>query len=166
MSPLPDAVEAVRLLGSLGHTVATAESLTGGLLCAALVDVPGASEVVLGGVVAYAPRLKAELLHVSPQHLAIHGTVDGGTAEQMASGARRATGASWGLSTTGVAGPDPSEGKPVGTVHVGIASPDGGVSSTLLHLQGGRREIRDLTVAAALSLLVARVGEEGTAPRR
>lgn len=166
MSPLPDAVEAVRLLRARGETVATAESLTGGLLCAALVDVPGASEVVLGGVVAYAPRLKAALLDVDPQHLAVHGTVHAGTAEQMARGTRRATGSSWGVATTGVAGPDPSEGKPVGTVHVGLAGPDGRPSSTALHLHGGRREIRDLTVAAALSLLVARLREEGTALRR
>lgn len=166
MSPLPDAVEVVRLLRAGAQTVATAESLTGGLLCAALVDVPGASDAVVGGVVAYAPRLKAELLDVDPRHLAAHGTVDAGTAEQMADGVRRATGASWGVSTTGVAGPDPSEGKPVGTVHVGLAGPDGGAASTLLHLHGERREIRDLTVAAALSLLVARLREEGTAPRR
>lgn len=156
MTVAADAVEALR---SAGATVATAESLTGGLVCATLVDVPGASDVVRGGVVAYAPVLKTELLGVDAALIARAGTVDSEVAARMAVGARDRLGATYGISTTGVAGPDPSEGKPAGTVHVAIAGPDG-VETTLLALAGDRDEIRRGTVAALLSWLVATLGEE------
>lgn len=150
------AVEALRLAG---QTVATAESLTGGLVCAALVDVPGASEVVRGGVVAYAPEVKVDVLGVAADVVAERGTVDRLTAEQMALGAKRELGADWAVATTGVAGPDPSEGKPVGTVFVAVVGPAG--SRVIdLHLEGDRRSIREQTVAVALSALVARVEEQ------
>lgn len=154
--PAQRAVEALR---SAGQTVGTAESLTGGLVVAALVDVPGASAVVRGGVVAYAADVKTDVLGVDPDVVATRGTVDPETARQMAVRARELLGTDWGVSTTGVAGPDPSEGKPVGTVHVGVAGPDG-VDVVDLALTGTRREIRDRTVADALSHLVARVGEQ------
>src|SRR5699024_11018385 len=132
-------------------------SLTGGLLCATLVDVPGVSEVVRGAVVAYVGAVKSELLGVQPEHLAAYGAVDEGTAEQMAVGVRELLGATYGVATTGVAGPDPSEGKPVGTVHVCVAAPTG-ASSWTLALAGGRAEIRSRTVEAALSALFEVVG--------
>ncbi|MBC7631127.1 CinA family protein [Aeromicrobium sp.] len=158
------AAEAIDALRTAGATVATAESLTGGLVCASLVDVPGASDVVRGGVVAYAADVKIGLLGVDASLIAENGTVDAGVAEQMALGACRVTSSTYGLATTGVAGPDASEGKPPGTVHVAIAGP-GGVRSTLLNLVGDRDTIRRLTVDALLSELVARLGEESRSAR-
>jgi nicotinamide-nucleotide amidase len=150
-----DIVDALRLSG---QTVATAESLTGGLLCGTLVDIPGASDVLLGGVVAYAPIVKSDLLGIDPALLERVGTVSEEVAVAMAEGAVRVLGATWGIATTGVAGPEPSEGKPVGTVHVAVAGPDGVVTKEL-SLQGDRRLVREQTVDAALSLLLGRLGE-------
>ena len=158
------ASEAVDGLREAGATVATAESLTGGLVCATLVSVPGASDVVLGGVVAYSPQAKIDLLGVDAALIASQGTVDAEVAAQLAIGARERFGATYGLSTTGVAGPDPSEGKPVGTVHVAIAGPSG-VSATELKLDGDRDTIRTGTVEVVLSQLVARLGEESRSSR-
>lgn len=149
------AIEALRLAGA---TAATAESLTGGLLCAALVDVPGASDVVKGGVVAYAVEAKCEVLEVDPDLVEKHGTVSDEVAAAMAEGAVKVFGATWGLATTGVAGPEPSEGQPVGTVHVAVTGPTG-TRTRELALQGDRRLVREQTVDAVLSLLVARLGE-------
>ena len=158
------AAEVVDALRSASATVATAESLTGGLLCATLVSVSGASDVVRGGVVAYAPGLKTELLGVDARMLAERGTVTSEVALQMAVGVRERLGATYGLSTTGVAGPGPSEGKPAGTVHVGLAGPDG-TETRLLELVGDRDTIRRETVDALLSWLVARLGEESRSDR-
>lgn len=170
MTPLPLAAEAVRLLRERGETVACAESLTGGLVCAALVDVPGASDVVVGGVVSYATRVKRDLLEVDAGLLAQRGTVDAGTAEQMADGVRRLLEADWGVSTTGVAGPGPSEGKPAGTVFVGLDGPGHRQESEPVHLSGDRDAVRRGAVGAALSHLVARLGagtgESPTVERR
>jgi nicotinamide-nucleotide amidase len=156
VTPAARAVDALR---DAQATVATAESLTGGLVCATLVSVPGASDVVLGGVVAYASRAKVDLLGVDATLIAAQGTVDAEVAARMAIGARDRFAATYGLSTTGVAGPDPSEGKPAGTVHIAIAGPDG-VRTTLLDLDGDRDTIRRETVDALLSQLVATLGEE------
>jgi nicotinamide-nucleotide amidase len=140
-------------LTAAGATVATAESLTGGLLCAALTDVPGASVVVRGGVVAYATDLKAGLLGVAADLLAGRGPVDPDVARAMAVGAAAACGATYGVATTGVAGPDPQGDAAVGTVHVAVAGP--GVDRVVtLDLAGDRAAVRAQTVAAALSLLV------------
>ena len=150
-----DSLEAVvvRLLRERGETVAVAESLTGGLLAGRLTEVPGASAAVVGSVTAYATRLKASLLGVPADVLDAHGAVSGPTAEAMAAGVRQLTGADWGLATTGVAGPEEQEGKPVGTVHVGLARPDGTTGSTALHLPGDRERVRMITVVSALDLL-------------
>lgn len=156
MTLAADVVDALRAAGA---TVATAESLTGGLVCATLVSVPGASDVVRGGVVAYAAELKTELLGVDAELIAKRGTVDADVAAQMAAGVRERLGATYGLATTGVAGPDASEGKPAGTVHVAVAGP-GGPVTRLLSLSGNREIVRTETVAALLSLLVATLGEE------
>lgn len=153
------AAETVTALRTAGATVATAESLTGGLVCATLISVPGASDVVRGGVVAYAPSLKVELLGVDAELIATHGTVDAGVAAQMALGVRSRLGSTYGLATTGVAGPGPNEGKPAGTVHIAVAGPEGAVTR-LLELSGDRESVRTRTVAALLSLLVARLGED------
>ncbi|WP_374929167.1 CinA family protein [Kytococcus sedentarius] len=104
-----------------GETIAVAESLTGGLVCAALTDVPGASVVVRGAVVSYATDLKASALGVDAGLLGREGPVHPAVAEQMAAGAARWAGADWGVATTGVAGPGPADGHPEGTVFVGVA---------------------------------------------
>ncbi|HEX5291589.1 MAG TPA: CinA family protein [Streptosporangiaceae bacterium] len=152
------AATAIELLIARDETVATAESLTGGLVAAALTTVPGSSAVVRGGVVAYATELKAALLGVPSDLLERHGAVHGAVAEAMAEGARDRLGASTGVATTGVAGPDPAEGKPVGMVFVAVAGP-GGLASRQLALTGGREEIRAATVASVLGLLISALQE-------
>jgi nicotinamide-nucleotide amidase len=131
-----------------GHTVAVAESLTGGLVAAALTDVPGSSEAFRGGVVAYATELKALLLGVDRGMLARHGAVYAPVAAAMAAGVRTRLGATYGVATTGVAGPDPADGQPVGTAVRTIA------------LTGNRHQIRRLSVEHALGLLLGRLREE------
>lgn len=116
------AMQAIRLLGGRVQTVATAESLTGGLVGAALTGVPGASQVYRGGVIAYATDLKGQLLGVDAGLLARVGAVDERVAAAMAQGVRARLGADYGLATTGVAGPDPQDGKPPGTVWVAVAT--------------------------------------------
>ncbi len=156
MAIAPDLVAA---LTAAGQTVATAESLTGGLLGGALTAVSGASSVYIGGVVSYATSAKEELLGVPADVLATDGAVSARCAEAMAHGVRRLLGTTYGLATTGVAGPDSQEGKPVGTVFVGVATP-AGVASAALALDGGRDEIREATVDAALRLLLDQVPRE------
>jgi len=155
------AADLVARLTAARQTVAVAESLTGGLVCAALTEAAGASVVVRGGVVAYTSDLKAQVLGVDEVLLAQEGAVDPGVAEQMAIGVRSLTGATYGLATTGVAGPDPADGKPVGTVYVALAGP-GSSRVTALALSGDRAGIRAQTVRAVLMMLA----EELTAPMR
>ncbi|MFG2821925.1 CinA family protein [Kitasatospora sp. NPDC048365] len=138
-----------------GATLAVAESLTGGLLAATLVDVPGASAVFRGSVTAYATEVKASVLGVDEGLLAVHGPVHPVVARQMADGVRRLLGATYGLATTGVAGPEPQDGRPVGTVHVALAGPAGTRAVSPL-LSGGRATIRLNTVTVALELLLER----------
>ncbi len=137
------------LLRGRGATVATAESLTAGLLSATLTDVAGASASVRGGLVVYATDLKSELAGVDPGLLARHGAVHPRVAEALAAGARQRCTADWGIGLTGVAGPDPQDGVPPGTVHIGFAGP-GGVSVLSVHLDGGRHAVRCAAVARAL----------------
>lgn len=162
---MPDtAASIVDALRRRGETVATAESLTGGLVCATLVDVPGASDVVRGGVVAYATDLKPSLLAVDPELIERLGTVDPAIAEAMAEGAQRSLQATWGIATTGVAGPGPSEGKDAGTVYVAVAGPAATVSNGL-SLAGERSDIRRKAVAECLSLLLDRLEEQSAITR-
>lgn len=142
----------VRSLLERGLTVATAESLTAGLLAAALADVPGASGTLQGGVVAYQNRVKEQVLGVDADLLEHRGAVDGDVAVQMAQGVRRVLGADVGLATTGVAGPEPHQGKPVGTVYLGMSGL-GEDHSALLHLEGDRPAIRRATVELMLEHL-------------
>ena len=156
---------AAALLAALterGWTVGTAESLTGGQVAAALVDVPGASRSLRGGVVAYATELKGTVLGVDAGLLAAHGAVHPEVARQMAEGARRVLGTDVGLATTGVAGPDPQDGQPPGTVHVAVAGPGGTVVRSL-ELTGDRAAIRAATCAAVLREALHAVRAAGTA---
>jgi nicotinamide-nucleotide amidase len=141
----------VARLTAAGETVACAESLTAGLVAATIADTPGASLVLRGGVVAYATELKTALLGVPPDLIARVGTVDAAVASAMAQGVRDRLGATWGVSTTGVAGPGPAEGKPAGTVHIAIAGPSG-TATRRLELRGSRARIRAATVDAILAL--------------
>jgi PncC family amidohydrolase len=142
-----------------GLTVATAESLTGGSVAAVVSDAPGSSSTYLGGVVSYATEVKQQLLGVSQATVDRDGVVSAACAAEMASGVRELLGADLGVSTTGVAGPDSQEGKPVGLVYVGVAGPDG-VETRELHLEGDRTRIRaEATRRAVLALLEAVVGE-------
>jgi nicotinamide-nucleotide amidase len=149
------------LLRAGGGTVSTAESLTGGRLAVALTDTPGASETYLGGVVTYATELKASLLEVDQRIIEEHGVVSPECAKAMASGVRALTGATFGLSTTGVAGPTDQEGKPPGTVFVGIAGP-GLVEAVALELSGKRHQIQDRTVKEALAAFESVLRREET----
>lgn len=140
-------------LGRRRQTLAVAESLTGGLLAATLVEVPGASKVFRGGLVVYATDLKASLAGVDPDLLAARGPVDPDVAVALATGAARRCNADWGLGTTGVAGPDPQDGVTVGTVFVGLAGPANVERVLRLQLDGDRATIRSQAVSAALRLL-------------
>lgn len=149
------AADIVAELRSAGLTVAVAESLTGGLVVAELVSVPGASAVVAGGVVAYQTPLKHSLLGVDAGLLEREGAVHPDVAAQMAQGVRErltvdGRPADVGISTTGVAGPDPQDGKPVGTVYVGV-SLGSHVDVTALSLEGDREAIRRATVSESLA---------------
>jgi nicotinamide-nucleotide amidase len=156
LSEVP-ASSVVAALAARGQTLAVAESLTGGLLAATIVDVPGASKVFRGGLVVYATDLKAALAGVPEDLLAQRGPVDPDVAGWLATGARQRCGADWGLGTTGVAGPDPQHGIPPGTVYVGLAGPGGTGAVRRLDLPGDRAAIRRSTVIAALALLAEAV---------
>lgn len=152
------AVDPVELAGlhadllALQATVAVAESLTGGLLTAALTDTPGASATVRGGLVVYASDLKARLASVPEALLAERGAVDPDVALALAQGARDRLAATYGLGVTGVAGPDPQDGKPIGRVYVAIAGPSGQTVAER-DLTGDRTTIRQAAVVAAVELL-------------
>lgn len=147
----------VHSLARAGATVAAAESLTGGLLTARLTSVPGSSSVVRGGVVAYATEMKAHILGVDADLLASAGPVDGRVAVQMAQGVRRLMRASYGLATTGEAGPDSATGSPVGTVFVAAVG-EAGVLWRAVHVPGDRELVREGAVGEALLLLSEFVG--------
>lgn len=143
-----------------GVSLAIAESLTGGQVSSSLVEVPGASRVLVGAVVAYATRIKAQVLGVDAAHLERTGPVDRDVALQMAHGVRRLLGADLGLATTGVAGPGPADGHPAGTVHVAVAAP-WGRRHRELHLSGDRSQIRRATVMEVCELAIGFLREEG-----
>lgn len=134
------------------QSVATAESLTAGLVAATLAGVPGASVVLRGGLITYTVESKIDLAGVAPELLADVGPVAEPAARALAVGAQQRCGATWGVGVTGVAGPEPHGGHPVGTVFVGIAGPvDTEVEALLLH--GTRWDIRSAAVRATLSRL-------------
>jgi len=160
--PSPEAADTVALVRTLIErrlTIAAAESLTGGLLTAELTSVPGASAVVLGGAVVYATELKHTLLGVDDALLAAEGPVHPEVARQLAAGVRERLAvdgrpADLGVATTGVAGPDPQGGRPVGTVYLGVASSEGS-RAIALELSGDRDAIRRATVVEAVRALAA-----------
>jgi nicotinamide-nucleotide amidase len=156
-----DAATVLELMVSRGATLATAESLTGGRLASRVTTIAGASRVYLGGVVSYASAVKQDLLDVPDAVVARHGVVSAECARAMAQGVRALLGADWAISTTGVAGPEEQEGKPPGTVFVGVAGP-AGVSSLALELAGDRTEVQERTCDEAIGALGGILrGEEG-----
>ncbi|MBV7295270.1 CinA family protein [Corynebacterium sp. TAE3-ERU12] len=139
---------------SRSETVATAESLTAGLLAADIASVPGASAVLRGGLVVYATDLKASLAGVDDEILAQYGPVAAETAIELADGARDRCGSDWALSLTGVAGPDPQDGHQPGEVWCGVAGPHGS-RAVLLPIEGqSREEIRHESASRAVQLLL------------
>jgi nicotinamide-nucleotide amidase len=157
--------EAHQLIAALtvrGQSIATAESLTAGLLAATLAGVPGASAVLRGGLVTYTVDTKIALAGVAPELLAEVGPVAAPTARALAVGAQQRCVASWGVGLTGVAGPEPHGGHPVGTVFLGLCGPpESGVSDGCdvieLHLTGSRWDIRISAVREAIVRLGALV---------
>lgn len=145
----------VGLLRSRNLRIATAESLTGGLLAAAVVSVPGASEVFDGGLVAYTHDLKSRLLGVDEQWLASHGAINAEVAEQMATGARELFGSKVAIGTTGVAGPASADGVDPGTAYIAVAIAGLDVAVRAVRLSGGRGRVRGRVVARALELCEA-----------
>ncbi len=147
----------VTLLKEQHKTLATAESLTGGLVADAIVSIAGASEVFLGGIVSYTDAVKTSLLGVQETTLAAHTAISAEVAAEMAEGARRRLGSDYAVSTTGLAGPGGgSDGKPVGTVFVAIASPTE-TRVYPLHFAGTRAEIRKKTVEFSIISLQKRL---------
>lgn len=155
------AAAAVRALQDRGETLATAESLTGGLIGSLLTTIPGASAVYVGGVISYATRLKSTLAHVSEETLSKWGPVAALTAAEMADGVARDCVADWGLAVTGVAGPDPQDGHRVGQVFVALARSGAGGSVRVQEfaLSGTRAEIRAQTARHALELVASTLSE-------
>lgn len=148
------AQEAVALLQARGLTVGTCESLTGGMICAALVDVPGASKVVRGGLVTYQTDTKTLLAGVDAALIERCGVVSGEVARAMAEGARARLGVDIAVSATGMASPGEENDPPAGTVYVGLAS-EKGVRAIPLQLEGTRQEIRQKTVEQAILAIIA-----------
>lgn len=157
------AAEVLAALRRRGWKLGVAESLTGGALCADLVAVPGASAVLLGGVVAYATPVKSSVLGVDEGLLSRYGPVHPQVALEMADGVRRVVGvdgeaADVGVSTTGIAGPVSPDGQPVGTVHIGVVTPAASRTRAFLFV-GDRGSIRAQTVDAALQEMLALLSE-------
>ncbi|WP_239516440.1 CinA family protein [Streptomyces sp. ICC4] len=152
------AADVLRLLAQSNGTVAVAESLTGGMVAAELTAVPGASRSFRGSVTAYATELKHRVLGVDAELLAAEGAVNAQVAQEMAAGVRRVLDASWGIATTGVAGPDAQDGQPVGTVFVAVEGP-GSRKTARLRLKGSRAEIRRESARTVLELLASELRE-------
>lgn len=156
-SPQNVAADVLRKLRSTGATLAVAESCTGGWLGKVITSIPGASVSFWGGVIAYDNDAKLKLLSVLPDALSAGGAVSERTAREMASGVVQASGATWGVGITGLAGPGGGTAdKPVGTVHVAISGPSS--LCRTYHLSGDRSSIRRQAVDRALELLDEALG--------
>ena len=152
--------EVSALLREQGRTLAAAESCTGGLIAKRMTDLAGASQIFLGGVVSYTNAVKARVLGVPQALLDEYGAVSEPVARAMAEGVRRITGADYGVSVTGVAGPDRDDrGNAVGTVYVALAGAEGTACRLCRFGALSRAEIRERAAAAALALLLSAQNE-------
>lgn len=144
--------EVVRVFQERKQTLGAAESLTGGMICASVAGVSGASAVLMGGVVSYDPRVKHELLGVEQSVIDTVGVVSEPCARQMAEGARRALKVDVAVSATGIAGPTGgTPTAPVGTVFIGVSSAKG-TRVDECHFTGNRQSVREQSAAHALQL--------------
>lgn len=153
------AASLIGILRAHSHTLSFCESLTAGLACATVADVSGASAVLRGGLVTYATDLKGSLAGVPAEVLAAHGPVSPVTAEHMARGARRVCGSDWAVALTGVAGPTPQDGHPVGEVYVAVAGPMRTITVRAPKVDGDRQIIRKAAVTASLEALEREIRE-------
>ena len=143
------ATEIIETLRQRNETLSTAESLTAGAVSSALVTIAGASDVFVGGITAYRDEIKISHLDIDPALIAEHSSISQQCAVEMAKGAMKSFGTTWAISTTGVAGPNPLDGHPVGAVWVAIEGP---VSQTIeLALSGERESVRNATTASAIA---------------
>lgn len=148
----------VKRLSARSKTLALAESCTGGDIAHHITDVPGASKVLLAGLVTYSNQAKQDLLGVSASALEKHGAVSGEVAREMADGARRTCGSDYAIAVTGIAGPDGgSAEKPVGLVYIAVASPEKTVAERF-HNPFDRATFKEVTVVQALNLLLREMG--------
>ena len=147
----------VRALTGRNLTLATAESCTGGWVAHRITNVPGASKIFLGGVVAYSNEAKRKFLGVRPETLSRHGAVSAAVAREMAAGARKKFGADFAIAVTGIAGPSGgTTAKPVGTVFIALAGPFGMVAERRLNYFG-RERFKEVTAGQALAMLYSRL---------
>ncbi|MGW6457599.1 CinA family protein [Streptomyces sp. NPDC055078] len=160
MSQQEDSAQLGALLRARGWSISTAESLTGGMLGAAITGIAGASDYYVGGAITYATESKARILSVAEPVLAAEGPVSAPTAEQMAHGARLLFGSSIAVSTTGVAGPTGQDGKPVGLVYIGVSDDRRTVSHEFHSTGTSREEVRRQTVGQALAVLIDHLTKE------
>lgn len=153
------ATEIIETLRQRNETLSTAESLTAGAVSSALVTIAGASDVFVGGITAYRDEIKISHLDIDPALIAQHSSISQQCAVEMAKGAMKSFGTTWAISTTGVAGPNPLDGHPVGAVWVAIEGP---VSQTIeLALSGERESVRNATTASAIATF-ARILRQGS----
>ncbi|MEK6648886.1 MAG: CinA family protein [Actinomycetota bacterium] len=146
----------IALLRDRGETLAVAESLTGGGVGAAITAIAGASDVFVGGVIAYQPSTKESLLKVAHSLIETHTVVSEEVAVAMADGVREIFGTTWAIATTGVAGPGPADGHAAGTVWVAIRGPIN--QSTQLQIDGEREVVRNATVSSAITTFARILG--------
>ena len=148
----------VKLLKEKNMTVTTAESCTGGMIASAIISVAGASACFKEGYITYSNEAKKKLLGVREDTLKQHTVVSAQVAQEMAAGAAKKAESSLAVSVTGVAGPDPGEGNPVGLVYTGIAF-KGSVYASRFQFAGSREEIRRQAACEALALALGVVSE-------
>ncbi|KAA0547869.1 competence/damage-inducible protein A [Bacillus sp. BGMRC 2118] len=149
--------EAMKVLQGKKLTISSAESLTGGLFSQYLTSFPGASSIIQGGVVCYSNEIKQSILQVSETTLKTVGAISEQCARQLAVNVKRLMNSDIGISFTGVAGPEPSEGKPVGTVYIGIALPNDEVKVYPLKLAGSRLSIRERSIKYGFQYLIKEI---------
>jgi nicotinamide-nucleotide amidase len=158
---MESAKQIIETLKTRGETITCAESITGGALTSAIVSVPGASHVLKGSIIAYAPEIKVQELQIAPELIRDSGVVSEDVAIAMAAGARKKFAADWALGLTGVAGPGPSHEVPAGTVWLAVLGPNH-QETVKLALSGDRENVRRGAVESALGVLARILSSSST----